>query len=73
MKYRYRIRLDTQQDLIDFVNIASMIEGSVMVVDGEGQCVSGRSVLGMMYAMTFSEIWCESDIDIYNSINRFVV
>lgn len=73
MKYRYRILLETERDLVDFVNTISRIEGKIMVVDGDDQRVSARSVLGLMYAMTFSEIWCEADVDIYTTIQRFVV
>lgn len=68
-----KIRLDTMRDINDFVRICSEIIPPVHVTDGSGLKVSGKSLLGVMYAMEFDEIWCECDIDIYTYIERFVV
>ena len=35
--------------------------------------VNAKSMLGMLYAMTFSEMWCECDQDIYMFIRDFCV
>ena len=33
--------------------------------------VNAKSMLGMLYAMTFSEMWCECDHDIYLLIRDY--
>jgi hypothetical protein len=70
---RCKINLDTDSDVARFVNIAAKLPGQIVVVDGEGLCVSARSILGMLYAMTFTELWCEADTDIYKHIESFVI
>ena len=70
---RAKIRLDTMRDISDFVRICSEIVPAVHITDGAGLKVSGKSLLGVMYAMEFKEIWCECDIDIYTYIEHFVV
>ena len=44
---------------------------SILVTDGEGMRVNAKSMLGMLYAMTFAEMWCECDKDIYMYIKEF--
>ena len=70
---RAKIRLDTMREITDFVGICSGVIPAVHITDGNGLKVSGKSLLGVMYAMEFKEIWCECDIDIYHEIERFVV
>lgn len=53
---RCKIRLDTQNDVIKFVNIVEQLNGRVVIKDNEGMCVNARSVIGMLYAMTFNEL-----------------
>ena len=68
-----KIRLDTMRDITDFVRICSGVIPQVHITDGAGLKVSGKSLLGVMYAMEFDEIWCQCDIDIYHEIERFIV
>ena len=68
-----KIRLDTMRDINEFVRICTGIMASVHITDGAGLKVSGKSLLGVMYAMEFDEIWCECDEDIYTDIERFIV
>ena len=63
-----RIYLETDTDVVRFVNEISV---KIFVVDGEGLRVSARSLIGMMYAMTFDELWCESSEDIDKYIRDF--
>ena len=70
---RAKIRLDTMKDITQFVAICSNVDMPVYVTDGAGLKVSAKSVLGVMYSMEFANIWCESEIDIYNQIERFTV
>ena len=71
MKYRDRIHLETESDIVDFISRVAPLGCSVVVTDGEGMRVSAKSMLGMLYAMTFSEMWCECDRDIYMYIKDF--
>ena len=68
-----KIRLDTMRDINDFVRICTGVTPPVHITDGAGLKVSGKSLIGVIYAMEFDEIWCECDIDIYTYIERFVV
>lgn len=72
MKYRDRIRLETEGDVLDFVNAVNNVNIPVVVTDGEGMRVNAKSMLGMLYAMTFYEMWCECDYDIYPYIKDFL-
>lgn len=71
MTYRDKIHLETESDIIKFVSRVTPLGCSVVVTDGEGMRVNAKSMLGMLYAMTFSEMWCESDCDIYSVIKDF--
>ena len=70
---KVKIRLDTGADAIKFSNIASALEGNINVVDNKGLRVSAKSILGMLYAMEFEELWCESEKDIYSHIVDFII
>lgn len=69
----YKIRLDTLSDVNQFVTIVSDVDGQITVTDKQGLRVNGKSVLGMLHAMEFAELWCESDKEIYHLIENFVV
>lgn len=69
----YKIRLDTVQDANEFAAIAGRINGSVIITDGNGLRVNGKSVLGALHAMEFASLYCESDVEIYHSLNKFII
>lgn len=69
---RYKIRLDKESDVLGFVNTVSKLEGKITVTDGDNK-VDGKSLLGMLYAMTFNELWCESDTEIFKDIMTWVI
>lgn len=70
---KVKIRLDTMREAQDFVNIATRMPCNVYITDGEGLRVSAKSLLGTLYAMEFSNLWCESDEDIYRNIQDFII
>ena len=72
MQYRDKILLETESSVLDFINAVSQVSCPVVVTDGEGMRVNAKSMLGMLYAMTFSEMWCECDRDIYMYIKEFL-
>lgn len=59
--HKYRIRLDTLKDAERFAYAAQTIPERVVVKDNDGHCVNGKSLLGTLYAMEFTELWCETD------------
>lgn len=71
MKYRDKIRLETEGDIVDFISRVAPLGCPVVVTDDNGMRVNAKSMLGMLYAMTFSEMWCECDKDIYMYIREF--
>lgn len=71
MKYRDRIYLETESDVVEFISRITPFECPIVITDGEGMRVNAKSMLGMLYAMTFSEMWCECDKDIYMYIRDF--
>ena len=75
LKYRMKIRIDTDSDVAKLVSIATKFDKTtrIEIVDGEGMRVNARSILGMLYAMTFDEIWLESDKDVYNEFFDFAI
>jgi hypothetical protein len=70
---RVKIRLDTISDANRFVGITSALEGKITITDAGGLRVNAKSVLGALHALEFSEIWCESEKDIYGAIADFVI
>lgn len=74
MKYKYKIILDTVSDVNTFIkNVISEPKASVTVTDDRGLRVNAKSLMGMLYALEFDELWCESDIEIYDKIKQFVI
>lgn len=67
------IRLDTVTDVKKFVEIAEGIAFPIMVKDNSGHCVSGKSLMGMLYSLEWSEIYYECDVDIYNKMQQFII
>lgn len=68
-----KVRIDTFSDALTFVNIASTLDGRITITDNAGLCVSAKSLLGVLYSIEFSELWCESDKDIRSRISAFIV
>lgn len=70
---RAKINLDTMKDINKFVSICTEVSVPVYITDGAGLKVSAKSLLGVVYAMEFEEIWCECDEDIYSLIDHFTI
>ena len=68
-----KIRLDTLREVNQFVNICSQTSQPVYITDGAGLRVSAKSLLGVMYALEFNEIWCECEHDIWTDIQSFII
>ena len=70
---RAKIRLDTMKDITQFVAACTKISAPVFITDGTSLKVSAKSILGVMYSMEFSDIWCECEEDIYHYIEQFTI
>ena len=69
--YKHKIELVTTSDIVEFVNIVSTVPGSVKLVDDSGFCVNGKSLLGAMASVEWNSLYCVSDNDIYQKIQKF--
>lgn len=69
---KVKVALETMNDVCQFVNIATSIREPVLLV-GEDLKVSAKSLLGALYTMEWSEVWCECEKDIYDKIEKFVI
>ena len=70
--HKYKINLETNKDIIDFVNIATTVEGYVHLMDGEGFKVNGKSLLGAVATVEWDSLYCESENDIYSKIEKYI-
>ena len=70
----YRINLVTTSDITEFTNICQKIDGRVeLFCKKTGYRVNGKSLLGCLAAMEFEEVYVDSDTDIYNKIEKWVM
>ena len=70
----YRINLVTTNDITEFTNICQKIDGRVeLFCKKTGYRVNGKSLLGCLAAMEFEEVYVDSDKDIYNKIEKWVM
>ena len=71
---KLKIRLDTDSDAVRLVGIASGMKENITLTDGNGLCVSAKSLLGTMYVrFEFNEIWLETENEHYFMFKDFVV
>ena len=69
---RMRIRLETYNEVRDFVKICSYIEEPVLLKDGNNFCVSGKSMLGGIASLEWEELYCEStNPHLYSLFKKF--
>lgn len=71
--HRYRVRIDTSQDALDFVNAVNSIETPITLEDDNRFCVSAHSFMGALYTLEFSRIYCYSEEPISHLITDFII
>ena len=71
--HKHRIELITYSDIVEFVKIVTETVGEVKLVDGNGFCVNGKSLIGALAAVEWKSLYCISENDIYSNIQRFCV
>ena len=64
---RTQIRLDTMNSINKFVETMSHLDDNVWLEDGSGIRVSAKSLLGCIYSLEWTRIYCfcERDINAY--------
>lgn len=71
---KLKIRLDTGDDVIRFVELAKQLQEKATLTDGNGMIVAAKSLLGTMYAkFDFNEIWLETENEHYFMFKDFAV
>lgn len=72
-EFKHKIELVTISDVSEFVRIVSTKSCDVKLIDGNGFCVNGKSLLGASAAVEWGSLYCVSDEDIYSDIQKFCV
>ena len=71
---RVKIRLETMQDVVKLVSIATKVDERIMLSDGLGCVVSAKSLLGAALSkMEWENIYCECEKDISGKILDFII
>lgn len=61
---RTQIRLDTLGDVNKFIEVMGRVDDKVWLEDGNGCRVSAKSLLGALYSLEWSTIYCYCETDI---------
>lgn len=70
---KYRIELVTAKDCQDFVSVTSRCTGAVVLESSNGFRINAKSLIGAMASMEWEDLYCVSENDIYNKIERWIV
>ena len=70
---RAKIFMDTFEQAKQVEAIAKGCEKPVYIKDNTGLCVSAKSLVGILHAMEFSELWLESDGDYFTKFKDFII
>lgn len=71
--HRYKVRIDTQKDALNFVQAVNGIETPITLEDDNRFCVSAHSIMGALYTLEFSSIYCYSEEPISHLITDFII
>ena len=70
---RTKIFMDTIEQAKEIERIAKECDAAVYIKDGTGLCVNAKSLVGVLHAMEFSELWLESDGDYFTKFKDFII
>ncbi len=70
---RHKIRLDTMQDIKNFVDAVTGLDAKVTLESSDGFKVNAKSFLGAMAAVEWDDLWVVSDKEIYQTIQDYVI
>lgn len=62
------------RDIQEFTRLCEGVEGKIeLFCPNTGYRVSAKSLLGGIATLDWSEVWVESEVDIYSRIKKFIV
>lgn len=67
-----KLDLITTEDVAEFVRICNTIPYRIDLYDDGNHHVSGKSLLGALHSLEWSEIYCTCEQDVYSKIQKFV-
>lgn len=70
---RTKIRLDTMSDVNGFVSAMTKVDSKVWLEDDEGNRVNAKSLLGALYSMEWSHIYCYCAKDISSHLMPWII
>lgn len=73
--FRYKIELDTYEDVKELVSAATKCEGKILVKSGNGFSVNAKSLLGVVLAknLNWDNLVLEMEHDYYYNFKKFIV
>ena len=69
---KMEINLDTMSKINKFVSVCSGLDCRVDLIDGEGYCVSAKSLIGAIATMDWTNVYVVCEKDIYSHIKDFL-
>lgn len=75
MVYKYKVQLETMNDVNEFVALVNVIHDDVNLTTTDGRyTISAKSLLGVIATTDWSDTWVVSESDrLYNLIKRWVI
>ena len=70
--HQYEISLSTGKDAADFVSSVRHVTSPVRLSDGSRFETSGKSLLGVIWALTWDRVFCRCESDISEQIDKFI-
>ena len=69
---RVKVCLDTMGSITKFVDVTSRIPCKVTLEDGNGFCVSAKSLLGSLATIEWDNVYCRCEKDISGAIMPWI-
>lgn len=69
---RYAIELTTLTDVREFCEIASSFPSDTIQLTDGNYTINAKSILGVMYALEWNELWLVSDRPVYNEFKNYI-
>ena len=72
--YKYRVRIDTGKDIINFVATAEKLKFDVFLENENGtKRGNAKTLLNVVDAITYRKIYILSDHEIYTPFRNFII
>lgn len=68
----YRISLSNGREAVEFINQVKNHKGCVRLNNGKGVSANGKSLLGVLWALSWDNMYCQSDENISDDIAPFI-